>query len=191
MKLVGVGFFVLFFREKNQKNFLCVLLLGACVVVMPASIVVGDICKDTDITDGSFAQMRGGNTRTAGYRVFLFYCEGKDLTLLRAPQESFDQTFSKVCRVPPAKRRSLVATSEILIRCFLFDFHVGASCGRRSRRENRKKQGVLSTRHAFVLKTTMFLTVSFFFCTFCVKRKSGQTVRCYFCRAIFLRTTAA
>jgi hypothetical protein len=59
--------------------------------------------------------MRGANTRTARYRVFLFYCEGKDLTLLRAPQKSFDQTFSKVCRVPPAKRRSLVATSETLL----------------------------------------------------------------------------
>jgi hypothetical protein len=32
-----------------------------------------------------------------------------------APQESFDQTFSKVCREPTTKRRSLVATSETLL----------------------------------------------------------------------------
>ena len=30
-----------------------------------------------------------------------------EVLLLGAPQESFDQTFSKVCRVPSAKRRSL------------------------------------------------------------------------------------
>jgi hypothetical protein len=39
-----------------------------------------------------------------------------------APQESFDQTFSKVCRAPPAKRRSLVATSEILFNGALNNF---------------------------------------------------------------------
>ena len=43
-----------------------------------------------------------------------------------------------------------------------FDFRVGASCGRRSRCENRKKQGVSSGRYAFTLETTMFLTEFFF-----------------------------
>jgi hypothetical protein len=47
------------------------------VVVMPASIVVWDVCEGRDITDGSFAQMRGGNTRTARYRVFLFVVKAK------------------------------------------------------------------------------------------------------------------
>jgi hypothetical protein len=42
------------------------------------------------------------------------------VVLKGTPQESFDQTFSKVCREPTTKRRSLVATSEILKRRFSF-----------------------------------------------------------------------
>ena len=46
--------------------------MGECVIVMPATIVVWDIYKGSDITDGTFVKMRGANTRTARYRVFLF-----------------------------------------------------------------------------------------------------------------------
>ena len=56
----------------EPKNLNGVLLLGACVVVMPASIGVWDVCEGSDITDGAFVKMRGRNTRTAGHRVFLF-----------------------------------------------------------------------------------------------------------------------
>jgi hypothetical protein len=38
----------------------------------------------------------------------------------KPPQKSFDQTFSKVCREPPAKRRSLSAESETPKTAFLF-----------------------------------------------------------------------
>ena len=41
---------------------------------MPDSLALWAICKGSDIAYGSFAQMRGANTRTARYRVFLFYC---------------------------------------------------------------------------------------------------------------------
>ena len=51
------------------------------MVVMLASFVVWDVCEGSDITDGGFAKMRGGNTRTAGYRVFLFYCEERHIHL--------------------------------------------------------------------------------------------------------------
>ena len=46
--------------------------MDECVIVMPASIVVWDVCEDSDITEGTFVKMRGTNTRTARYRVFLF-----------------------------------------------------------------------------------------------------------------------
>ena len=46
--------------------------MGECVIVMPASIGVWDVCEGSDITDGSFVKMRGRNTRTARYRVFIF-----------------------------------------------------------------------------------------------------------------------
>jgi hypothetical protein len=91
----------------------------------------------------------------------------------RASQESFAQAFSKACGF---QRQSLGRSSQrakSFYQRFSFDFHVGASCGRLSRRENRKKQGVLSTRHAFVLKTTMFLTDNFSLCAFRAKEKSG------------------
>ena len=39
--------------------------------------IVWAICEDSDITDGTFAQMRGANTRTAGHRVFLFILKAK------------------------------------------------------------------------------------------------------------------
>jgi hypothetical protein len=81
---------------------------------MPASFEVWDVFKDREITDGGFAQLRGRNTRTDNLPRVSF-CEGKDLTLLRAPQKSFDQTFWAVCREPTTKRRSLVATSETLL----------------------------------------------------------------------------
>ena len=32
---------------------------------MPTSIEVWDVCEGSDITDGAFVKMRGGNTRTA------------------------------------------------------------------------------------------------------------------------------
>ena len=50
------GFLVLFLEEKNQKNFLWVLVKGVCAVVMPASFVVWDVCKGSDITDGGFVR---------------------------------------------------------------------------------------------------------------------------------------
>ena len=54
-----------------------VLLLDACAVVMPAPFGVWDVCKGSDITDGAFIKMRGRNTRTARYRVFLFIVKAK------------------------------------------------------------------------------------------------------------------
>ena len=54
---------------------------GACVAVMPAPIGVWDIVSQSEITDGAFVKMRGANTRTAGHRVFLFYCEERDINL--------------------------------------------------------------------------------------------------------------
>ena len=34
--------------------------------------IVWAICEGSDIANGDFMQLRGGNTRTAGHRVFLF-----------------------------------------------------------------------------------------------------------------------
>jgi hypothetical protein len=64
--------FATFFRRKWRKELEWGVLEGACVVVIPASFVVWYVCEGRDITDGSFVKMRGRNTRTARYRVFLF-----------------------------------------------------------------------------------------------------------------------
>jgi hypothetical protein len=86
VKLVGVVFLPLSFlrtcfallsdefslKTRWRKELEWGLLCGKCVIVMPASIGVWDICEDTDITDGTSVKMRGANTRTARYRVFLF-----------------------------------------------------------------------------------------------------------------------
>ena len=75
---------------------------------MPASIVVWDVCEDSDITDGSFAQMRGGNTRTAGYRVFLFIVKSEMWICVLATNEC-TTTISLDCR-DRRPRRSNVAS---------------------------------------------------------------------------------
>ena len=52
---------------------------------------------------------------------------------------------------------------KILFAGKFLDLRLGASSGRLSRVANRKKQGVLGTRYAFVTETTMFLTETPFF----------------------------
>ena len=49
-------FFHLSFEKGGAKELECGLVEGACMVVMPASIVVWDVCEDSDIAEGSLTK---------------------------------------------------------------------------------------------------------------------------------------
>ena len=65
-------FFHLSFEKGGAKELEWGLVEGACVVVIPASIGVWDVCEGRDITDGGFVKMRGRNTRTVPPACFFF-----------------------------------------------------------------------------------------------------------------------
>jgi hypothetical protein len=64
--------FLFFFEKKKQKTFLwcCYRVLVELEAIFPKEVWA--IVNQSNITDDDFAQIRGGNTRTAGHRVFLF-----------------------------------------------------------------------------------------------------------------------
>ena len=80
------------------------------MIAMPASIVVWDVCEDSDITDGSFAQMRGGNTRTAGHRVFLFIVKSDIDVFVSSVAKS--KGFYFVCRGRRPRRPEVVSVKK-------------------------------------------------------------------------------
>ena len=107
--------------KKRTKRTSCGCCYRVLIEIEPIfSTRVWAIVNQSDIAYGAFAQMRGRNTRTAGYRVFLFYCEEWHLNLIGSVAGKFRSSLFKGLRFPKAEPWSLVATSETLPSGFSF-----------------------------------------------------------------------
>ena len=73
-------------------------------------------CEDSDITDDTFVKMRGANTRTAGHRVFLFYCEERHKNLCLVCRQNNDLHLA--CRDRRPRRSNVASVTNCISVCY-------------------------------------------------------------------------